>query len=695
MRGNLLESWIRNPTDYTHERDIGAGTLGLVALVCNKKTGEYFARREVRDATGAAPAAAGDGAVPAKRADQTFMQEIQLFIKVKPHPAICTFHGYWFATSRCVLLQYLPDGSLHTILTSPAAARPPWYTATLRAKVVFGFAAAMMHLHAHGAIHRYLTPKNIMFDPAHEPRLVDFGYAKISLDAIQLSQVAGGDNSCYLAPEAIENLEYDQSLDVFAFAMIVYHLVTNIRPYSDCRTAFQIGAAIKEGRRPEVPACHKILQQIMRLGWETAPAQRPSFAEIVSQLMLVDDPLFEGVDMADYRDYRDRVMKATEMRREDRELFNLRADLAPERVAEFAAVKAVADSGDPEAMVRLGRFYQRGHGVVESHEDAFECYERAANANNPTGIFLLAIMLHTGHGREQDLKAAVGWYRKAADAGIHTAELLLAGLMLSGEGFAKSDPIGAAAIYRKFADPPFLNKDAQYHLGRLYDEGVGVMRDALQAQRYFELSHNQGGDAATCDLAAIFLQGRDGIPADVALGIETLNQAASRDNAMAHYNLGFIYHEGQYGQAADPEAAREHFKIAAEQGVPLAQVMFGTILVHEGRAEADEAVKEEKLALAADYFREAAIAGCPPAQNNYGKMLMTGEGVPRNITEAKKYLMLAMWQNQWMAFVNMAEILMRGLDGSMPNRAQAIGLLTRARDNGNRVAAAKLEELGL
>jgi TPR repeat protein len=692
---DLFTSWIKNPDDYDVVKQIGAGRFGRVALVKHKSTdGGEFALREVLD-TGALAN------------DKTFMQEIQFFMSVRPHPAIATFHGYWIPKGqRGVLMQYLPEGSLYSILSSTPAKYPAWYTPTVKAKVIFGFAAAMMHLHAHGAVHRYLSPKNIMFDAAHEPRLVDFGLAKISLAQNQLSQISTGDNEAFMAPEALEKSDpygsghYDQSLDVFAFAMIVNYIVTGVRPYSDCRAAYLVSEAILRGDRPAIPDCHQILRRIMELGWDSSPVERPSFAGFVSRLILVDEPLFPGVDMAQYRDYRERVMKGTMKRLEDEDLFQLKADLSPKKVAEFEAIKAAAERKDSEAIVGLGRFYEIGHGVVQDDKEAAKYYEEAAKAGNPTGMFNIAIMAQTGRGRDEvDFASAVDWYRKAAAAGIQTAEVLLAQLMSSGQGFARPDPRGAAGIFQRLANPPHNNRDAQYHLGLIYDEGRCGTKDPQQAQKYFQLSHDQGVDGATCDLAAMYLQGRPPvIPANVTLGIETFKQAASRGHPMSHYNLGVIYQKGEYGQAADPVAARAYFEFAAENGITEAQVEFGTILVREGRREADAAEKQRKLEMAARYFRIAAgneEAGNPVAQNNYGKMLMTGEGVIQDYKSAKEFLIWAVKQGQAMAMVNLADILLNGLDGTKPSRDNAVNLLRRARDAGNREAEARLAKLGV
>jgi TPR repeat protein len=684
--------WTIQQSDYQLERDIGSGALGMVSLVTLRSTGEKLALRQLRN-----PGADDTGATPP---DKAFMQEIDFFMAVRPHPAICTFHGFSFTPSRRVLLQYLPEGSLHDILSAIARGKPapPWYTNTVKAKVVFGFAAAMMHLHAHGAIHRYLTPKNIMFDSNHEPRLVDFGYAKISLDSDQLSQIATRENTPYLAPEAIMQTPYTQSLDVFAFSMILNHLVSNVRPYANQANPNVIAAAILRKDRPPIPECHPVLAKIIAAGWQQDQDERPSFAEIVSHFILVDEPFFPDIDMGEYRDYRDRVMKQTMKRIEDEPLFEMKADLSPEKVALFNKAKADAATGDPEAQVTLGRMYEHGYGVVQDDEEAVRYYGLAARAGNRTGILSSGVMAHAGRGRDVDLAYAVDCYQKAWAAGSQTAGINLAVLTLQGDGFPAPNPAGAAELFQTLANPPFLNRDAQYYLGRLYETGAGVARDPIQARRYLELSHSQGQDGATCDLAGWYLTGRDGIAPNVALGITIFRQAASRGHPMSHYNLGIIYDQGDYEQPVDHAAARDYFEFAAEHGVVLAQVKFGAILCREGRTDVNATRARETLERAARYFRKAAgdeTGGNPLAQNNYGKMLMTGEGVPRNYEKAAEYLSWAVAQGQLNACVNLAEIVMNGLDGQPPDREAAIQLLSKARDGGNKEAANKLAQLGL
>jgi TPR repeat protein len=668
-------AWMRRSEDYGVERPIGTGTFGTVSLVRHRDTGDAFARRDISD----------DVRFGASPTDKIFFQEIEFFMKVTTHPAICAFHGFICAPSRGVLLEYLPAGSLHTILTTPVDDRPSWYTPTVQAKIIFGFAAAMMHLHAQGAIHRYLTPKNIMFDANHEPKLCDFALAKITLNSTQLSQIVAGENAPYVAPEARDSTGYDRPLDVFAYAMIVNHLLRDERPFSHCRNPSQVGDAIGRDQRPPVPDCSQILQAVMTKGWLSAPNERPTFAEIVSRLMVIDEPIIDGVNMSEYREYRSRVFEATRRRFEDRSLFELRADTSPEKLAEFEGIRSGAEAGDPEKMVRLARFLERGHGVVQDDREAARWYEKAARAGNATGMFGFAIAAHNGKGRARDYPLAAEWYARAEAQGNQTAAVWRARMIEVGQGMP-ANPEAAAAVFQKMAEAPLFHKEAQYYLGVMLDEGRGVPKDHLKAMRYFELSHRQDIDGATCDLAMMHLEGRPGIPVNFALGIQTYEQAAGRGHGMSHYNLGLICNEGKYGTRIDKAAARAHFELAAQQNVTQAQVKFGSILVSEARGTADETEKKEKLARAARFFEKAAgdqEHGDATAQNNFGKMLMTGEGVPQDYRKAKMYLGWAEKQGSLMACVNLADIIGNGRDMSTPNRRGAIQLLKRACNGGD------------
>lgn len=74
---------------------------------------------------------------------------------------------------------------------------------------------------------------------------------------------------------------------------------------------------------------------------------------------------------------------------------------------------------DPDAMERLGLFYQHGDGETEKDlEEALRWYRRAAEAGSALGMNQVGFFHFKGlGGANKDLKAAADWYHRAAKAG--------------------------------------------------------------------------------------------------------------------------------------------------------------------------------------------------------------------------------------------------------------------------------------
>jgi serine/threonine protein kinase len=108
---------------------------------------------------------------------------------------------------------------------------------------------AVGHAHQRGIIHRDLKPSNIRVSAAGQPRILDFGIARLVGDAGPLSlavtvtsQFLG--TPAYAAPEQFLGRphEIDTRADVYALGVILYQIVTGRLPYRDTDT---IGGLIR------------------------------------------------------------------------------------------------------------------------------------------------------------------------------------------------------------------------------------------------------------------------------------------------------------------------------------------------------------------------------------------------------------------------------------------------------------------
>jgi serine/threonine-protein kinase len=77
-----------------------------------------------------------------------------------------------------------------------------------------------------GAVHRDVTPSNVILTPAGEVKLLDFGVAtfKHALQATKSGTVKG--KPAYLAPEQLEGKTIDGRVDLFALGIVMHEMLT-------------------------------------------------------------------------------------------------------------------------------------------------------------------------------------------------------------------------------------------------------------------------------------------------------------------------------------------------------------------------------------------------------------------------------------------------------------------------------------
>jgi Flp pilus assembly protein TadD/predicted Ser/Thr protein kinase len=96
---------------------------------------------------------------------------------------------------------------------------------------------AVHHAHERGLIHRDLKPGNIVVDETGQPKILDFGVARVTDSDSQatrqtdLGQIVG--TLAYMSPEQVlaDPLELDTRSDVYALGVIFYELLAGRRPY--------------------------------------------------------------------------------------------------------------------------------------------------------------------------------------------------------------------------------------------------------------------------------------------------------------------------------------------------------------------------------------------------------------------------------------------------------------------------------
>jgi WD40 repeat protein len=121
-----------------------------------------------------------------------------------------------------------------------------------RLRMMVKICDAVHHAHQRGLIHRDLKPGNILVDEAGQPKILDFGVARVTdSDARATHQTDMGQligTLAYMSPEQAlaDPLDLDTRSDVYSLGVILYELLSGRLPYTVSKKVHEAIQAIRE-----------------------------------------------------------------------------------------------------------------------------------------------------------------------------------------------------------------------------------------------------------------------------------------------------------------------------------------------------------------------------------------------------------------------------------------------------------------
>lgn len=153
------------------------------------------------------------------------------------------------------------------------------------ATIVRRVADALAYAHSKGVIHRDIKPANIFMVGRTQPRVLDFGIARIAHQHDGVGDVAAG-SPYYMAPEQARQQPVDRRADVFSLGVVLYELLTDKKPFRGS-TLSEITAAVIDHKPPRAdevdPGVPSALAEIVARAMEKDPEHRFRSARALSR----------------------------------------------------------------------------------------------------------------------------------------------------------------------------------------------------------------------------------------------------------------------------------------------------------------------------------------------------------------------------------------------------------------------------
>ncbi|XP_074267427.1 cysteine-rich receptor-like protein kinase 8 [Silene latifolia] len=204
-------------SDFSNENRLGEGGFGIV-YKGTLKNGKQLAIKRLSQGT------SGQGT-------KEFMTEAGLLAKLQ-HRNLVKLLGFCSeGEEKLLVYEFMSNASLDGFLFDPIK-RPLLDWATRR-KIIVGIAKGLQYLHEDSRltiIHRDLKPGNILLDKEMNPKIADFGLAKLSEGAQKFGntvRVAGTQG--YMAPEYLMTGDYSDKSDVYSFGIMLLEIVSGQR----------------------------------------------------------------------------------------------------------------------------------------------------------------------------------------------------------------------------------------------------------------------------------------------------------------------------------------------------------------------------------------------------------------------------------------------------------------------------------
>ncbi|BAF30367.1 receptor protein-tyrosine kinase CEPR1 [Oryza sativa Japonica Group] len=236
--------------------------------------------------------------------DRELRTEVETLGSIRHKNIVKLYCCYSGADSNLLVYEYMPNGNLWDALHGGGGWGFGFLDWPTRHRVALGVAQGLAYLHhdlLFPIVHRDIKSSNILLDADFEPKVADFGIAKVlqargDRDA-STTTIAG--TYGYLAPEYAYSSKATTKCDVYSFGVVLMELATGKKPiepeFGDTRDIVQwVSGKVAAGgegealdKRLEWSPFKEEMVQALRVAVRctcSIPGLRPTMADVVQML---------------------------------------------------------------------------------------------------------------------------------------------------------------------------------------------------------------------------------------------------------------------------------------------------------------------------------------------------------------------------------------------------------------------------